>query len=185
MIVRFLKTDERRYAVTVVTDQGEEMSMPTGPGSDPLMPHDLQHLIVEQEFGWKHAIFGQLALGGDAGTFHKQKTGLSKRQLSRQRRAEKKKSSSLASLGAEESARSERATYICLHRWMKASSHKRLNERAAEIEDSIESALKFMDKDERALYTPARLESVVAKMNLLSEQWANTPVGSHMDVRWA
>ena len=157
--------------------------MPTGPGSDPLMPHYLQHLIVEQEFGLKHAIFGQLALGGDADMFHKQKAGLTKRHLSRQRSSEKKKSTTSASQGAEESAKSERATYISLHRWMKASSHKRLKGRAAEIEDSIESALKFMDKDERALYTPVRLEEVVAKMNVLSEPWVSTPVDSHMDIK--
>ena len=44
--------------------------MDSAPGFDPRTPHDLQHFIVEQELGIKLGIFGQLAAGGTAGTFH-------------------------------------------------------------------------------------------------------------------
>jgi len=40
------------------------------PGYDPVLPHDLQHFIVERALGIEGAVFGQLAAGGTAGTFH-------------------------------------------------------------------------------------------------------------------
>jgi hypothetical protein len=47
-----------------------DLEMNPAPGFDPLMPHDLMHLIVEAVLGLKRGIFGQLTAGGDAGTFH-------------------------------------------------------------------------------------------------------------------
>jgi hypothetical protein len=44
--------------------------MNSAPGYDDLMPHDLQHFIVERTLGIRNGIFGQLAHGGSAGTFH-------------------------------------------------------------------------------------------------------------------
>ena len=40
------------------------------PGYDPKMPHDMAHFIVENEMGIQGGLFGQLAAGGYAGTFH-------------------------------------------------------------------------------------------------------------------
>lgn len=37
------------------------VEMNRAPGYDPLMPHDLLHLIVESELGLTRGIFGQLA----------------------------------------------------------------------------------------------------------------------------
>jgi hypothetical protein len=46
------------------------MQMSPAPGYDTFMPHDLQHFIVERALGIDGAIFGQLAAGGTARTFH-------------------------------------------------------------------------------------------------------------------
>ena len=62
------RTAERRYSIVVLREGMDPLHMESAPGFDPLMPHDLQHFIVEQELGIKLGIFGQLAAGGTAGT---------------------------------------------------------------------------------------------------------------------
>jgi hypothetical protein len=67
--VEFRRTAARRYAVSVHRDGPAPIVMAPAPGYDPLMPHDLLHLIVEGELGLARGIFGQLAAGGHAGRF--------------------------------------------------------------------------------------------------------------------
>jgi len=64
--VEFKRTGERRYAGA---GHGPKVMDPA-PGFDALLPHDLLHYAVEVELGLDGAIFGQLAAGGDACTFH-------------------------------------------------------------------------------------------------------------------
>ena len=148
------------------------------------MPHDLQHFIVEQEFGLKHAIFGQLAEGGDAATFVKVNSGATGRKAARQKRRDKKRSKKLSTEGVDESARSERGTIVCLHRWMSRSTSKGLRQRALEIEDVAQSTLGSMSKDEREQYTSDKLDSITRKMDMLSQKWFATPIGKYMEVKW-
>ena len=56
MLVTFLRAGERRYAVRVAVEGGPILEMCPAPGYDPLMPHDLQHFIVERAFGMEGAI---------------------------------------------------------------------------------------------------------------------------------
>src|SRR4029453_15282152 len=70
MILIFRRTGQRRYAVEVKRPPHPDVEMNPAPGYDALMPHDLMHLVVEAQLGLTHGIFGQLAAGGDAGTFH-------------------------------------------------------------------------------------------------------------------
>ncbi len=44
--------------------------MEPAPGYDDCLPHDMAHFIVESELGITGGVFGQLAAGGTAGTFH-------------------------------------------------------------------------------------------------------------------
>src|SRR6185503_5634367 len=69
MTLIFRRTDQRRYAVEVQRPGLPDLEMNPAPGYDPLMPHDMMHLIVESQLGLMHGIFGQLASGGTAGTF--------------------------------------------------------------------------------------------------------------------
>src|SRR5262245_61822154 len=66
----FERIGERRYATRVQRRGLPDHLMSPAPGYDPLAPHDLLHLVVEAELGITDGIFGQLAAGGDAGTFH-------------------------------------------------------------------------------------------------------------------
>src|SRR6478752_6374499 len=69
MQVKFERTGQRRYAVAVLRSEHGDLRMDPAPGYSDLIPHDLVHLVVEEEFGLRDAIFGQLAAGGNAGTF--------------------------------------------------------------------------------------------------------------------
>lgn len=69
MQARFERTGQRRYAVAVLRSQHGDLRMDPAPGYSDLIPHDLVHWVVEEEFGLRDAIFGQLAAGGNAGTF--------------------------------------------------------------------------------------------------------------------
>jgi len=81
MKVQFHRTGERRYAIVVLREGQEPLRMDSAPGYDSLMPHDLQHLIVEQELGIRLGIFGQIAAGGTAGTFHHLHNGTEERSI--------------------------------------------------------------------------------------------------------
>jgi hypothetical protein len=66
MLVTFLRAGERRYSVRVAVEGQPILEMSTAPGYDPLMPHDLQHFIVERAFGIERGVYDQLAAGSTA-----------------------------------------------------------------------------------------------------------------------
>lgn len=171
MIAVFQKQAERRYSITIIRDDGIEMTMGQGPGFSEYLPHDLQHFIVEKALGLRNGVFGQVAIGGSAGTFHAHKLSGSKREQSRQRRAAKRKGRALMQSGRDDSERSERATIICLHYWMSRSSEPALQREAQEIAAYAESTLNGLDSTERDSYTPEVLETVRAEMARLSAEW--------------
>jgi hypothetical protein len=59
----------RRYAVRVEREAASAVMMHPAPGYDDHLPHDLVHFVAEAEWGLDGAVLGQLAAGGDAGTF--------------------------------------------------------------------------------------------------------------------
>jgi hypothetical protein len=83
MKVTFTRTGDRRYRVSVEGPGVVSSWMEPAAGYDPLLPHDLAHFVVENELGISGGVFGQLAAGGLAGTFHptddKRKRKLEKR----------------------------------------------------------------------------------------------------------
>ncbi len=76
--VTFTKTGARRYRVAATRDKAPELVMDPAPGFDSFLPHDLVHFLVECEWGIQNGIFGQLAAGGDAGTFRPRSGGPAK-----------------------------------------------------------------------------------------------------------
>src|SRR6185369_2889263 len=85
-------------------------------------PHDMMHLVVEAKLGLTRAVFGQLASGGDAGTFHLSPNSHgTTRDLARLRRAVKARGEKLLREGRDESIQSERATFICWYEWLSRS----------------------------------------------------------------
>src|SRR5690606_9882931 len=114
MQVAFRRTGPRGYAVEVRRPGLPDVAMDPAPGYDPLVPHELAHFVVERELGLDCGIFGQLARGGRAGTFVRERaTGESAREASRRRRRAARRDAALRRAGRGESAASERATYVC------------------------------------------------------------------------
>lgn len=85
-----------------------------GPSSyDEDLPHDFVHFVVEEELGLTRGVFGQLAAGGDAGTFRITHAGAGGRELSRARRRHRDRGRRLSEEGSSEAELSERAATIC------------------------------------------------------------------------
>ena len=61
MEVRFERTARRRYAVAVLRTRHGNLRLDPAPGYSDLIPHDLVHFVVEDEFGLRQGIFGQIA----------------------------------------------------------------------------------------------------------------------------
>ena len=125
MIVTFKRTGSRRYSITVERLPLTNLEMDPAPGYNPLVPHDLLHLVVEARLGLTRGIFGQLAAGGDAGTFHLTSSrNNSTKEFARERKRLRERGEKLLREGRAESAQSERATYICWQRWLaRSTSH--------------------------------------------------------------
>src|SRR5215203_1276985 len=122
MIVAFRRTGQRKYAVEAQRSGFPDVEMNPAPGFDPLMPHDLMHLVVEAQLGLRQGIFGQLAAGGDAGTFHLfVKSDESSRKITRARKGVSVRGRKLMKAGLDDALKSERATYICWHEWLARS----------------------------------------------------------------
>jgi hypothetical protein len=55
--------------VFVEREHAPDVFMHPAPGYDEYLPHDLLHFVAEAEWGLDGSVFGQLAAGGNAGTF--------------------------------------------------------------------------------------------------------------------
>ena len=159
--------------------------MNPAPGFDALVPHDMLHFLVEQELGLQHGIFGQIARGGTAGTFH-QASGVSKsRADSRLRRKTDRRGKKLLKANTDDCAQSERATFICLHDWLVHSSDEKLRARAAEMKPNLESILGQMPDGERKILNKEKLARVRCRMDELSAQWSALGVNQSMTLEWS
>ena len=147
------------------------------------MPHDLQHFVVKQDLGIKLGIFGKLAAGGTAGTFHHQRSKHD-RKTSRSRRSVKKRGRSLSAAGHSDSMRSERATYICWFNWLSASNDPELVRRAADVADTARSILSSMPDAERKTFSKAAIPRINSRMDAISRQWAATAIGHTLELAW-
>lgn len=163
MEVRFERTGQRRYAVAVLRSQHGDLRMDPAPGYSELIPHDLVHLVVEEEFGLRDGIFGQLAAGGNAGTFvptEELRTKAWARQVERRNR----------STGAD-MGRSEDLVAQVYPRWLRHSGH--LPGSHYVRQDPPPTDLSDTD-----------LDRVIQRIDVLSGQWRAVDVGGSMSVQW-
>lgn len=65
----FTRQTECRYGVDVSRESGPPARLRVVKLDAESLPREIKHFLVEREFGLKLGIFGQLALGGDAGRF--------------------------------------------------------------------------------------------------------------------
>ena len=172
MLVIFRRTGWRRYGIEIQRPQFAAVQMNPAPGYDPLMPHDLMHLVVESQLGLTHGIFGQVAAGGHAGTFRTY-IGPSKNNRDaarRQRRIDRRGEKLLRRVGSKECLLSEHATYICWQEWLARSKSTQVR--------SITPPL-----DLGAL-TEEKMDQICAHLDELSSHWSRLKIGESMTVHW-
>src|ERR1044071_4568234 len=110
MIIVFRRTGQRRYAVEAQRPGFPDLEMNPAPGYDPRMPHDMMHMVVEAQLGLAHGIFGQLAAGGNAGSFHLSvKPDESSRAVTRRRKHVMARGKKLMKDSRDDCIQSERA----------------------------------------------------------------------------
>jgi len=179
MILVFRRTGQRSYAVEAQRSGFPDVVMNPAPGFDPRIPHDLMHLVVESQLGLTHGIFGQLATGGNAGTF--QIPGAASRKLARTRKRAAARGKRLLKVGRGDCAQSERATFICWREWLaRSSSPEGRKQSQAMAEQAREMASR---KDQRVL-SERKLDEICKHLDQLSAQWSVLRVGESMAVAW-
>lgn len=184
MKVAFIKTGERRYAIQTETEDGLGLEMNPAPGYDRLVPHDLLHLVVEAELGLTKAVFGQVSLGGDAGSFHlRSPSDRAVRDHARTRRRLRKRGATLASDGKNDSARSERASYIAWQTWLSRSSSEKQQVLGRSMREQALSIRNQMTEGESEALDGC-LDSICLHLDQLSRKWASLKTGESLCLRW-
>jgi len=154
-------------------------------GFDNYMPHDLMHMVVEAKLGLNRAVFGQLAAGGLAGTFRIDAVGnLSKRDTARLLRRSDKRDESLLREGRDDSAASERATYICWFEWLSRSSDKSLKKTAAAMASNAKHVRDTAPEAELEALGRDTLDRICMHLDELSSRWSGLAPGESMTVSW-
>ncbi len=179
MILVFHRIGQRRYAVEAQREGFPDVVMNPAPGYDPLVPHDMMHLVVEAQLGLTHGIFGQLAAGGDAGTFHLSAgRDESSRKAGRVRKGVIARGKKLLKKGQDETAQSERATYICWSEWLaRSSSNQQMAQQAKQVRDTASTTeLRALNK--------RKLDDICKHLDQLSSHWGRLKVGQSMAVSW-
>lgn len=196
MDVIFELLGPRHYGVEARRPGAPTMRMAPAPGFDRWMPHDLQHLLVEEQLGITDAIFGRLAAGGTAGTFTPVTPGQARRArqegepgdhraAARQRRRSVRRNESLrADTGGESVARSERATIVATQAWLASCPEPELQARAREMAPTAAAVRQLMVPDEQAAIDAA-LPRLVLRFDEAARAFAALDVGGRLTVPWA
>lgn len=185
MIVVFRRTGQRRYAIEAQRPGVPDVVMNPAPGYDQFLPHDLMHLVVEAQLGLTRGVFGQVAQGGDAGTFHLPlQQNKSDRETTRARTRLKARGAKLLKEGRDESARSERATYICWYEWLTRSQSSELRKRAHRMAQNAATVIGSATATELRALNKKKLDEICAHLDNLSTHWSSLKVGQSMAVRW-
>lgn len=158
MRVTFTKTDAKRYVVTVDREVAPPLLPRFGPGNDDLVPHDLAHYLVEEHYGIRLGVFGQLAAGA-SGLFF---TAPEDRSLRLARRDAR-----IAALGRNDMARSEELVQVTMAAWER------------EVGRTWHQGLPVtLDVD------PARVAAGVRRIHEVSARWAALPFGGALTLEW-
>ena len=186
MEVIFVRTGQRRYAIEIHRPDGNVLRMDPAPGFDEFFPHDLQHLIVEEQLGLTSGIFGRLAKGGTASTFAPVggTERLTKREAARRRRRLQRVEGRLADTEPPQFAESERATYVAWHDWLSGCPEVELRRRAVSMANTAADTVERMDNSERA-----RLEAALVQMREriddVARHWHALDIGESMSINWS
>jgi hypothetical protein len=152
--VKFTRTGERRYRVSVEGPGVVSSWMEPAPGFDTRLPHDMAHFVVENELGITGGVFGQLAAGGLANTFHP-----SDEQL---RRKLHKRDNRIAAINRHDAILSEKFVSLARQAWNSDLSE------APTAED-------VSTKD---------IRRVCQQFDVVSAVWSKLGIGESMTLAW-
>jgi hypothetical protein len=154
--------------VDIARERGEDLTMNPAPGYDDLLPHDLVHLLVEIRWGLRNGIYGDLAAGGNAGTFRLADTRpadeSTRQRIRKARRAQRSRS------GAD-MARSEHLAAVVHARWNAWKHGSSLPEW-------------YLLQENAAGVAEAEIEAALREADELSTRWQRVEVGRGMPVEW-
>lgn len=185
MILVFRRTGQRRYAVEAQRPGFPTVEMNPAPGYDDRIPHDLMHLVVEAQLGLTNGIYGQLAAGGTAGTFHLTVTRAeSSREVTRARKRVATRGEKLISRGRDDCAQSERATYICWYEWLARSSSQQERKRSVTMAQQAREVRDAANIAELHALNEKKLDEICKHLDDLSSRWSDLTVGESLAVRW-
>jgi len=182
MEVQFVRVGKRRYSVIVRRAGHPSLEMNPAPGYDDLMPHDLLHFVVERNLGLRRGIFGQLAAGGTAGTFHLKSTALSSREQSRRARNLSRRGAKLARDGQDDCVVSERAAQVCHEAWS-ARTRAVARLRGSSGSHPLQPPLGTKVSADVAI-TREQLDHICMELEELSAAWINLDVGQSLTLVW-
>lgn len=183
--IEFCRTGQRAYSVKIRRDRSTALEMNPAPGYDAEMPHDLLHLIVESELGLQRGIFGQVAAGGNAGTFRIESPSMQdRRESARQRRRAARRDHRLRAEGRDEATQSERATVLCLYEWLARSADGVRRRRAAAMAAAVAHIRAIQRPSESRALSEAVLGRILARLDQLSATWKALNVAESLVVEW-
>ena len=166
----FRRTRSRGYALDLVRERGEDLTMNPAPGYDDLLPHDLVHLLVEVHWGLRDGIFGHVADGGNAHTFRlsdERPRAETPRQTARKARQVRRGNRH----GGSEMARSERLASVVHARWDQ-------RHHSAWLPEWYDRELTASGADE------AEVVAALDEAERLSARWRRVEVGQRLIIDW-
>lgn len=182
MKVHFIRSGERRYSMRIERAEGPALVMDPAPGFDPDLPHDMVHFIVEAALGLKTGVFGQIAAGGDAGSFHVDTGGdLSAKERQRAARKQVARGAKLVKAQGREGELSELAAFLFDMDWRSGQRPDSAAQRAALGE--AERVRQSLSAEERARIDAAR-PRVMKSFADLSARWRALRIGDAMVLDW-
>ena len=185
MLLVFQRIGNRRYGILVKRQDFPDVEKSPAPGFDPLIPHDLMHLVVEAKLGIARGIFGQLSAGGDAGTFELPvRSDQSSRDVARLRHRLRERGKKLLREGRDDCLQSERATYICLQAWLARSQSTEQRKLALRMSEQARQVRGVAEAKENRLLNQTKLNEIFRHLDELSSHWSELRVGQSMTVRW-
>ena len=159
MRVTFTKTDAKRYTVTVEREIAPPLLPRFGPGHDDLVPHDLAHYLVEEQYGIRLGVFGQLAAGAHGLFF----AAPEHRNLRLQRRDRR-----IAAVGHGDMVRSEALVQVTMAAWEREVGGRTWHQ-ALPVRVEVD---------------PTQLARAVRRIHQVSAQWSALGLGESLALEW-
>src|SRR5690606_31607392 len=124
--------------------------------------------VVEEELRLGRGIFGQLAAGGDAGTFRLVPSAESSRERSRRQRRTRERGERLRGEGRLDTEFSERAATICHHAWLTGSARPEDRERARADTPFVDKTRAACSAVESAALSEEAVQRICRRLDELS-----------------